>query len=278
MQAAAAVLSLAAGAEAEVRLEVSGAVRHAGDVLEVDVDLVNRGDSAAGPVTVEAELLGERDRTTLTEGLPPGIGGRLGFHLPLDLPRPGVYPLTLLIDYSATDAAAAPPEAAAAEASTAGEPSLSQRAYLLVALGAQATDPAVRVSAAPGRFGTYGAVPIEVASADGRAHRVRLRVETARGLRVLDEPREIDVPAGGKARLEARLVRSGPPRSGPQGILVIAEVLDGDVHRTAVATENVELVPEEPWLPRLRVPLAAAAAALMLATLAVEVLRRRRRP
>jgi hypothetical protein len=268
--AAAAVVFLAAAAAADVRLEVSGAVRHAGDDLELEVDLVNRGDTAAGPVTVEAELLGERDRATLTGGLAPGVGGRLGFHLPLDLPRPGVYPVTLLLDYSAADAAAAP-----AEASKPGEASLSQRAYLLVSLGAQAPEPALGVSAAPGRFGTYGSVPIEVASADGRAHRVRVRVETARGLRALDEPREIDVPAGGKARLEARLIRSGPPRSGPQGILVIAEAMDGEVHQTAVATASVDLVAEPPWLPGLRVPLAIAAAALVLATLAFEVLRRR---
>jgi hypothetical protein len=56
---------------------------------------------------------------------------------------------------------------------------------------------------------------------------------------------------------------------------VIAEAMDGEVHQTAVATASVDLVAEPPWLPGLRVPLAIAAAALVLATLAFEVLRRR---
>jgi len=245
---------------------VSGAVRHTGDALEVHVDLTNRGDAFAGSVTAEADLLGERGRSTLPEGLAPGGTGRLTFHLPLDLPRPGVYALTLLLDYSTVDpGAAASPE------------TLSQRAYLLVSLGAATPPPAVRVSVAPGTLGTYGTVPIEIESADGQAHRVRVRVETARGLRALDGGREVDVPTEGAARLEAGLVRSGPPRSGRQGILVIVEAQDGDVHRTAVATGSVELVREEPWLPRLRVPLAAAAALLVAATLAAELLRRRPR-
>src|SRR5207247_7432162 len=67
-----AALLFVPSAAADVRLEVSGAVLSAPPFVEVRVDLTNRGDAVAHAVTIEAELLGGRERTGLEGDLRQG--------------------------------------------------------------------------------------------------------------------------------------------------------------------------------------------------------------
>jgi len=253
--------SVSALAAVDAHLAVSGTVREVDGELELAVVLTNRAASPMGPVTAEAELLGHRGQASLKDGLPAAATGHLVFRLPLEIPQPGVYPITLLLDYSV--------------GGDSPSPALSQRAFLLVALGAQAEAP-VRISVPDLRLRSYGKLQVSVQSADGTAHHVRLRAEPPRGLRALEDTREVDVPAQGAVLLELGLLRSGAPR-GPQGLLVIAESSEGAAHRTAVATGTVDVLPDDPWLPRLRGGLAITAGLLFGASLLAE-LRRRRRP
>jgi hypothetical protein len=152
----------AAGAPVGTRFEVSGVVQAAAGGLDVTVTLKNVGDGGAGPVVVEGELGGRRQTGTLDEGVPPGASGSLLLHYPNDLPRPGVHALTLLLDYSE----AAP----GADGTT---PSVSQRAFLLLALGAN-PEPAVRAEAPEVRLETRSNLIVGLESEDGAPHRVRL--------------------------------------------------------------------------------------------------------
>jgi hypothetical protein len=239
-------------------LSVSGALHQVGDDLEVEATVTNHRRAAIGSMSAEAELLGQRQKAALRDDLPPSASGRLVFRFPLDFDEPGVYPMSLLLDYS-----------------EAGTPStlLSQRAFLLLALGAPA-EPPVKIVISPLRLRTYATLRVGLESADGAAHRVRLRTETARGLRALAKAEEVDVPAHGSVQREVGLLRAGAPR-GPQGLLVIAETTDASPHRTAVATGTVEVVVEEPWLKRLRPALAVTVALLVAWSLVAELRRRR---
>jgi hypothetical protein len=241
-------------------LEVSGTLRQVGDELEVEATVTNRRAAAIGSMSAEAELLGQRRQAVHRDSLPPGASGRLVFHFPLEVEEPGVYPMSLLLDYS--------------ERGTSSTVALSQRAFLLLALGAQA-EPPVRIVVPALRLRTYAKLRVGLESTDGASHRIRLRTETARGLRALNDSEDVVVPAHGSVQREVGLLRAGAPR-GPQGLLVIAESIDGSPHRTAVATGTVEVTVDEPWLERLRTALLVAAS-LLLAWSAVAEIRRYRR-
>jgi hypothetical protein len=229
---------LAAPAPAgEVRLDVSGQLRAEDDRLVVRVDVVNRGDASARALRVEGELLGARSEAALAEDLPARAVRSVELRFPQEVPRPGVHPLALHLRYTA--------EGAAGHA-----PAVSQRAYLLLAVGAN-PPPSVRLDVPDARLARHTVLPIRLESADGAAHRVRLRALAPRGLNAL--------------------APEAPPAS-QAGIVVLAVEVDGSLARTAAATGRVVVVaPPRPWLPRLRVPLLVSALALLAAAVLREL-------
>jgi hypothetical protein len=171
-------------ARAEAVLDVSGSVVSVAPRLEVRVVVANRGDRAAAPLDVVGELLGERSEARLAGGVAPGGEGAVLLSFAPASPRPGTHALTLLLEHpveGTPDGAGNPPVA-------------SQRAWLLVALGASPPPP-VRLEADPLRLDVRGELAVRVESADGEAHRVRLRALTARGLRAEGAGAELVVPA-----------------------------------------------------------------------------------
>jgi hypothetical protein len=249
----------ASAARAEVRLEVGGSVEERAGRLEVVLSVKNVGDTPAGPVDVEGELLGHYDEARMDPGPAPGGQTDVLLRYPLlEAPRPGVHPLALHLRYTP-----AVPNAAA----------VNQRAYLLLALGAN-SEPAVRLFLSPARFETRGRLMVGLESADGQPHRVRLRVLAPRGFNPLGPPAELDVPAQGRVDAGVDLLRGTALRPSRHGIVVLAVATDGPLERTTAALGEVEVLPDGSLLPRVRLPLAVLAIALLAAGVAVEVWRR----
>ena len=115
--------------------------------------------------------------------------------------------------------------------------------------------------------------PLAVAleSADGRAHRVRLRVLTPRGLNPERVEDVVEVPASGVATVSVPLLRGGVPRPSRQGVLVVAETLDGEIAQASAGTTvvAVEAAPLD-LMPRWRDPFLVAAALLLAAAAVLE--------
>jgi hypothetical protein len=243
-------------AEAAVRLEVAGAAEPAADGLLVRVDVTNKGDRAAGRLDVEGELFGEYAESSLFAGVQPGATQSVWLHFETPPPRPGVHALALHLRYPVINV---------------HEPA-SQRAYLLLALGATADSP-LRLAAAPARFETAGTLRVDLSATDGAAHAARVRVLAPRGLNVL-ESRQVVVPAGGTAPVEVPLIRTGGSRSERLELIVLAATTTDGIESTATALAGVELFPHRPLLPRLRVPLVVAGALLLAAAVAAELWRR----
>lgn len=232
--------------------------------LVVRVDLANRGASEALAVRVEGELFGRRAEATLPGALAAGATGAVELAFPREVPRPGVHALALHLRYVPQDAP--------------GGAQASQRAYLLLALGANPA-PAVRLTVPDTRLSRHAAVPVRLETADGAAHRVRLRALAPEGLNALPPGEPVDVPAAGGATAVLRLVRAGAPSGAEAGIVVTAVAVEGPVERTAVATGRVELVAARAaWLPRLRGPLLVTALALLAAAVGIELWWLRSRP
>jgi hypothetical protein len=259
-----ALLAATAAPSGVPAFEVSGSVAAAGeDTLDVRVDLANRGGDS-GAVAVVGELAGHYDEATV-----PAIGagetGAAHLRFPREVPRPGVYPVVLRLDY-------APRVAPAGRAAPA-----SLRAFLLLSLGAPAAAaPAVRVSAPDVLLADRVLLPVALQSADGAAHRVRLRVLGPRGLNPERARDEVDVPAAGRVIVEVPLLRGSVPRGSRQWVLLVAETLDGEVARTSTATTTVEVEADPAWLPGLRVPLVLAGALLLVTAGVIEWLHLRR--
>jgi hypothetical protein len=225
-----------------------------GTTLEVTVDLRNQGDQKASPVILQAELVAERREARLGDGVAPGASERVVLRFPLDVPRPGLHALPLLIEWPVGT-----PSVDGTMPATA-----SQRAFLLLTLGATA-EPAVRVLPPDFELETSGTLAVGLESADGGAHRVSVRVLTPRGLNVLDSGGEVIVPATGRVTAPVTLVRGSAPRESQQGIVVVASVLDGPLERTAVATGVVRLSADPALLRPMRTALWLLAAALLAA-------------
>ena len=137
------LLAAPRGAHASARFEVTGSASSPdGASLEVTVDLQNQGDAKASPVTIQGELVAERREARLADGVAPGATERVVLRFPLEVPRPGLHALPLLLEWPV-----GPRPADGTQAPTA-----SQRAFLLVTLGAVA-EPAVRVLAPRPRAG-----------------------------------------------------------------------------------------------------------------------------
>lgn len=260
--AALVLASSAPDAGAEVKFEVGGAVEAADEALEVRVDVRNGGDVAAAALDVRGELGDEEDVVTMPDGVPAGATRSVLFRFSR-VPPPGAHVLGLRLDYTEAAAPGRTPVTA------------SQRAYLLLGFG-PATEMPVRVSAGEMTLRTRGGVPVRLESADGAAHRVRLRLLTPRGLNA-EPPVEIDVPATGAATAEVGVIRGSVPRPSRQGVLVVTEVMGGDVAHASVTATLVHVAPFSAILPRVRRPLGALAVALLLAAAVVEARSRRRR-
>jgi hypothetical protein len=250
-----------ASAGAGARFEVAGSANATEEALLVTVELKNVGDRPASPLTVRAELLGERREARIDPGAATGETRIAKLSFPLEVPRPGVHALTLLLEFPDIGTGA-----------PGSEPAASQRAFLLLALGENAP-PAVKVEAPEAHLETAGRLPVALESADGRAHRVRLRVLTPLGLRADDVP-EVAVPAQGRVVTPVPVRRAGAPRPSQQGVLMVADVVDGPVARTAVSTGVVQIDADPAWLPRHR-SLLVLGVVLLLGGAALEELRRR---
>lgn len=237
------------------------------ETLDIRVDVKNSGDAPATPLLVGGELFGERRQARLEAGLAPGQAGSAHLEFPLAPPRPGVYAVPLLLEY---------PEGGPADA-VGNVPMASQRAYLLIALGGS-PEPAVRIEAPALLLETSGDLRVGLESLDGAPHRVRLSVLTARGVRAVTPPVEVDVPARGQATSTMVLMRSGAPRGSRHGILLLAGALDGPLERTSVATGVVEIAPDPALLPRMWRSLVALALVLLGAAAVLEVRRSRTAP
>jgi hypothetical protein len=225
--------------------------------LAVRIDLTNRGGVATGPVTVAGELAGHYEEAKVTGGVEPGQTSAARLVFPREVPRPGVYPVVLLLDY-------------APRVVTGGAPAaLSQRAFLLLTLGATAAPP-VRISAPEVTLRDRAALLVALESADGRAHRVRVRVLTPRGVNPERAEDEVQVPASGTATVAVPLLRGGVPRPSRQGLLMVAETLDGDVAQASAATTVVAVEAASDLLPRWRDPFLVAAGLLLAAAALLE--------
>ncbi len=255
---AAGLLTFAGAACAEAVLDVTGTVVATEPRLLVQVQVTNRGDQRVSEVEVAGELLGVRDRRRLYQVLLPGASATAQLGFDITPPRPGVYALTLLLEHPLPGT----PDAA-------GNPPLSsQRAWLLVALGAN-PPPAVRVTSRPLRLRVRGELSVSVESADAAAHRVLLRALTARGLRTEGEPPVVEVPAAGPVVARLELMRGGAPQGSRHGVLLVAEALDGALARTTVAVASVEVAPDPSLLPHWRT--AVLVVALLLGAVVVSV-------
>jgi hypothetical protein len=254
-------MALAASASAEVRLQTAGEVLSGPPRVQVRVDLANLGVSAARGVSIEAELLGQRQISRLEEELPAQAGGSATFVFDVGALRPGVYPLALHVQY--------------ARSAAAGD-TASQRGYLLLALGAN-PPPAVRLTVPSVRLDTMASVVVRLDSADLKAHRVRLRMLTPQGLQPFGPEPEVDVPRFGGVNAEMRLLRGGAPRPSRQGVVVLAETIGEEPASASAATAVVEVEADPAWTPRLRWPLLALAVLLFAATAYAEKRRRDRR-
>jgi hypothetical protein len=264
--AAAATPSASASAPgAAPSFDVGGGVSLTEDgELEVRVDLMNRGGTASGAVTVVGELAGHYDEAQVPAGVAAGATSAARLVFPREVPRPGVYPVVLLLDY----APAAAPGVAPAAAGVAPA-ARSQRAFLLLTLGATAAVP-VRISAPEITLRDRALLPVDLESADGRAHRIRLRVLTPRGLNAERLQDEVAVPATGVARVSVPLLRGGVARPSRQGLLLVAETLDGDVAQASTSTSVVTVAAAVDLMPRWRDPFVVAAGLLLAAAAVLE--------
>jgi hypothetical protein len=223
----------------------------------VRVDLTNRGDAASGGVSVLGELAGHYEEARVPAGVAPGATAAARLVFPRDVPRPGVYPVVLLLDYAAAAAAGVTPTAR------------SQRAFLLLTLGATAAPP-VRILAPEVTLRDRVLLPVVLESADGRAHRIRLRVLSPRGLNPERLQDEVTVPASGTATVSVPLLRGGVPRPSRQGLLLVAETLDGDVAQASTSTILVAVEPAADPKPRWRDPFVVVAGLLLAAAAVLE--------
>jgi len=252
-----------ASARAEAVLDVSGSVVSVAPRLEVRVVVTNRGDRAAAPLEVVGELLGERSEARLAGGVSPGGEGAVLLSFAPASARPGTHALTLLLEHpveGTPDGAGNPPVA-------------SQRAWLLVALGASPPPP-VRLEADPLHLDVRGELAVRLESADGEPHRVHLRALPARGLRAEGGGADVAVPARGTAPAALHLVRAGAARGSRHAVLLVAEATDGPLARTTVLAVPVEVAAFPSRLPHLRVPLLALGVLLVAVALGFEGWRR----
>jgi len=245
-------------AEAAARLTVGGSVRSEDGALVVAVQVDNRGDAAVGPLVVSGELASRYDEARAENGVAAGSWTEVALRFPAEIEQAGVHAVALRLDYQS------PPRTGAWA---------SQAAYLLVALGAN-PPAAVRITTHEAEVETRGAVPVELESTDGRAHEVRLRLLTPKGLNPFGEAPPVTVPGTGRVAAPLEVLRAGAPRLTRQGVLIVATAVDGGEQSVAVAEGAVVLTKDPALMPRLRIPLLVLAMALLATAIGIEVYRR----
>ena len=230
--------------------------------LEVRVVVANRGDQPAVPLDVVGELLGERREARVVQGVPAGGEAAVLLDFAAEEARPGLHALALLLEH---------PVGGAADA--AGNPPVhSQRAALIITLGSN-PGPAVRIEVAcpddPSdadcgpSIDVQGEIAARLESADGKAHRMKVRALTARGLRAQGPPVTVAVPGTGTATVRIPLARAGGAPGSRHGVLVVAETIDGPLARTTVEEAEVRIAPHPSVVRRLRGPLLLLGLALL---------------
>jgi hypothetical protein len=80
----------------------------------------------------------------------------------------------------------------------------------------------------------------------------------------------VAVPASGAATVSVPLLRGGVQRKSRQGLLLVAETLDGDVAQATTATSVVEVEAASDLMPRWRDPFMVAAGLLLAAAAFLE--------
>jgi hypothetical protein len=230
--------------------------------LDVRVDVRNTGDRPITNLYVLGEVFGGREEGRHPGEIPPGGLSSVVLRFSADVPRPGVHGVRLRLEYGDGTA----PDA------NGNVVTVSEPALLLVALGEKAKA-AVRVSASPITIDARGLLPVTLESADGSAHRVRVRAVTAREL-IADDPAEVDVPASGTARLAIPLRRAGALRGSRPGVWLLAEEVDGPLARTTTAAAEVTIAKDPGVLPRVRDVLFGVGALLVTGALLWELRRR----
>jgi hypothetical protein len=254
-------LGLCAGppALAAPPLDVSGEVVSVVPRLEVRVVVTNRSAQPTGALDVVGEMLGERRAARVTAGVPAAGSAAVVLGFDASPKRPGLHALTLLLEHPVEGT----PDAAG------NLPVESQRAWLLIALGARA-EPAVRLEPDPAPIDVRGELRVRLRSADGAPHRVSVHGLAARGVRFEGPPVEVAVPASSSVVVSLPLVRAGAPRGTRHGVLVVAETPDGPLARTAVTAASVEIAPDPSVLPHVRGVLLVAGLALLAAAAVAE--------
>lgn len=227
--------------------------------LDVSVVLRNEGGALARGIAIDAELLGNHSSAELKEGIGVGESRSCQLRFPPDVPYPGTHAVTLLLDYTSGDKNPAP---------------LSQRAYLLLALG-ESAEPTVLITLKEASMNWAGLVTARLESLDGRAEKVRLRLEGPRGMRVNNPDSLILVPAKGGTEVSIPVFKGSLPWDSVQGVLCLATT-DGPLVRTAVATGVVRVSRDPAWLPRVRRGVLVAALALLGLAAFAEVWKRLR--
>lgn len=255
--------ALASAAGAEARLEISGEVQAAGEgQLQVRVGLKNVGDTTAGAVRLTGELFDHVESVRLDAEIGPGESRSAALLFPFDEASPGVHAVALRLEYQSSRVAGA------------AERTLLQPAYVLLALGENAT-PAVRIDAPTASMDSVGRWTLGLESLDGAAHRVRLRAVLPRNLRAAPANVVVEVPARGRVQKELLLFRVDAPWQSEQGVVLLAATEGETPTRTSAATAVVRVGPEPARLPGLRTPLAVVMLLLFVAAALVEVRRRR---
>jgi hypothetical protein len=217
----------------------------------LEVDLRNPSSTAAVPVTLEGELRGVYQTATLAEGVPAGGEGRIVLHF--ERTPSGSFPLALRLRYPSAPRGA-----------------IFEEQLLCLPLGPAPPVPMVSVSALDTSFETSTEWPVTIASADGRPHAVRVRIEVPKGLGVSPAEGLVTIGASTPGRMIPRLFRGSFPRGSKAQVWVLAEPQDAEP-AAALASRTVRILPDPALFPRIRIPLLVLAAALLAAAFFVEL-------
>jgi hypothetical protein len=174
--------------------------------------------------------------------------------------RPGRHVLPLSIDYAAGAGSILP--------------RVNLLAYLILPLAASA-EPALRIAAPEVGLDIKSRIAVRLESADAEPHRARVRVLTPPGLVAPEPPTVMDVPARGVVTADVALLRGTAPPDSRQGILIVAEALEGPLERMAVATSSVDIAADPSRLRLVRAPLLVVALILLVAGAVAESSRAR---
>jgi hypothetical protein len=227
----------------------------------VDLRLQNASPRRVLGVSLAAELLGTVVRREAGD-LAAGEQHAASLRFSPGPPRPGLHALALRISFRPEEPKDAPPR--------------FERECLLLPLG-ERPEPALEVRTGELTLDVEGELPVTLRSLDGGAHDARLSVLAPQGINVLEPPERVAVPAAGAAEAKVRLIRGAATRGALHRILVVAAPADGPLERATLAEGHVKVEPDPALLPRMRLPLAAAGALLLIGAAAYELLAARAR-